>query len=166
MGPTNKKQKSKIKIAELPPCGNDFLNFAFWYLIFYLNLLHTDCLDGAGVNADPAVDAGIGIDDRLFVNHANGLAGALRYTGFATGAFFLIHLSRHLYNPFKKQPKNLPLGKGMLQNYQDVTTNFRAIITHPHNKGRPCRAADTPYPGCSWGFSSSPLRAFPPLFAP
>lgn len=29
-----KTQKLKIKIVELPQSGNDFLNFAFWYLIF------------------------------------------------------------------------------------------------------------------------------------
>jgi len=27
-------QISKIKVEELPPCGNGFLNFAFWILIF------------------------------------------------------------------------------------------------------------------------------------
>ena len=64
-------------------------------------LFHTYCFNGAGVNADSAVNAELGIYLRLAANHFYGFTRALRYAGFATGALLLIHFSRHSYRPFK-----------------------------------------------------------------
>jgi len=103
------KPKIKNRIVELPRCGNGFLNFPFSYLIFYSILLHTDCFGWAGIDADTAVDAGIGVNLRLLINHLDSLARALVHTRFATSTFFLIYFSSHPYDPFKKTTiQNLP----------------------------------------------------------
>jgi len=90
----------------------------------YYFLLHTDCFSRAGVNANAAIDAGVNVNHRLAINHLNCLAGAFFHTGFTTIAFFLIYYSRHLHSPFKKTVQNLPAKDEVLQNYDDITTNF------------------------------------------
>ena len=80
-------------------CGQTFL------------LLHTDCLRGTGVDANTAIDAGVNINNSFVISHTYGLAGALFYTGFATGAFSLVNFSRHLCNPFNEKPRFTPLEK-------------------------------------------------------
>ena len=95
------------------------------------HLLHADCFLRAGVNTDPAIDAGFLIDYRLFVNHLDRLAWTLWDTSFATSAFLFIYFSWHLHYPFKRKkhiavvlkPQSL-IRHGMLQNYYDITTYF------------------------------------------
>lgn len=67
------------------------------------NLLHSDCLFRTGVNANPAIDTGFVINNRLLGSHAYGFIRTISYAGFTTGAFFYIYFSRHLRAPFKKQ---------------------------------------------------------------
>jgi hypothetical protein len=70
-------------------------------------LFHTDSFDRAGVNTNAAIDASVGINDCLIVNHLYRLTGALWHTGFAACAFFLVDFSRHFHNPFKKNELKL-----------------------------------------------------------
>jgi hypothetical protein len=49
----------------------------------------------AGINADTAIDAVVRVDFRLAINHADGGARALAYTGLTTRAFLPIDFGRH-----------------------------------------------------------------------
>jgi hypothetical protein len=91
-------------------------------------LLHTDCFSRAGINADTAVNAGVGANYRLLFDHAYSLTRALADTRFTTSAFLFIYFGRHLYNPFKNTSLNLSAGNEMLQDCIDITIEISAIL--------------------------------------
>jgi hypothetical protein len=58
-------------------------------------LLQTYCLNGARIDASPAINAGIRVNDGLAARHADRIAGTLIDAGLTSGAFCLVYFSRH-----------------------------------------------------------------------
>jgi len=60
-------------------------------------VLHAYGFNGARVDASPAIDAGIRVNDCFAIRHADRIAGALLDARLTTGALRLIHFCRHVF---------------------------------------------------------------------
>jgi hypothetical protein len=63
---------------------------------------HTNSFDGAGIDTDAAIYAGVETYDSFAVSHLNGFAGALGDAALTAGAFFFVNFSWHYITLSKK----------------------------------------------------------------
>lgn len=88
-------------------------------------LLHANSFFRTSIDANAAVDAGIGVNDSLLVGHAYSLTRALADTTFASGTFLIIYYCRHSHIPFKSSIKPKKQRRNVTGLYAFYNTFFR-----------------------------------------